>query len=149
MRPAVAALLLLAACSRAPAPPAAAVPDTAGYGAQLREAEAAFQASTAARGLDGWMAWYAPDAVRLVMGGKVSQGTAAVRAHDAELFADPAARLSWQLTDAGAFADGRHGFTTGTAAMVRGADTLYKGTYVTLWRREADGGWKVVLDTGS
>jgi ketosteroid isomerase-like protein len=117
------------------------------------EADRAFAAATAARGLEGWMEAYAPDAVRLRMGGAAVQGLPAVRAYDADLFADPSARLEWAPTAAGVFADGRHGYTTGRSTMVRldgaRADTLYRGVYITFWRLDPDGRWRVVLDTGA
>lgn len=142
----------LAGCSaRPPAPTAAA--DPAAARAALMAADRAFAAETAGRGLDGWMAHYAADAVRLHMGGPVVQGLDAIRAFDAALFADPTARLTWEPTDGGAFGDGRHGFTTGRSALVRlaggAADTLYAGVYVTLWRLGPDGRWEVLLDTGA
>ena len=143
------AALALAGCSaRVPAPPAPAAARAA-----LMAADRAFAAETAARGLDGWMEYYAPDAARLYMGGTAVRGHAAIRAFDADLFADPAVGLRWAPTDAGTFADGRHGFTTGRSALVRlgGAapDTLRTGTYVSLWRLDADGRWRVLLDTGA
>ena len=144
--------LVLAACRPASTPPAATAPDTVGVAAQLLAADHAFADSTAARGLDGWMTFYSADAVRLTMGGRHVQGLGAVREFDRELFADSTVHLLWIPTGAGAFTDGRHGYTTGTSVMIRhGAkpDTLYKGAYVTRWRREADGSWKVILDTGS
>jgi ketosteroid isomerase-like protein len=117
------------------------------------EADRLFAVETSARGLDGWMDAYASDAVRLRLGGIAVQGLDAVRTADAPLFADPARRLLWEPTDAGVFADGLHGFTTGTSAFVTVedgvvADTLSTGRYVTFWRRDEDGTWKVILDTG-
>jgi ketosteroid isomerase-like protein len=147
-------LLLLAACS-----PRLAPGDSAGARSALMAADRAFAAETAARGLDGWMDYYAADAVRLTMAGTfadttIVQGHGAVRRFDAGLFADPSTRLLWEPTDAGVFADGRTGFTTGRSAFVRldggtPADTLFAGRYVTIWRRGADGRWRVILDTGS
>jgi uncharacterized protein (TIGR02246 family) len=117
------------------------------------EADRAFAAAAAARGLDGWMDAFAPDAVRLVMGRSFVRGLDAIRAADADLFADPAVHLTWAPADAGVFDDGRTGFTTGLSAYVRlggGApDTLGTGRYVTLWRLGDDGRWRVILDTGS
>lgn len=144
---------ILAAC----AGPAHLDPEAAARA--LMDADRAFAAETAARGLDGWLAHYAPDAVRLRMGGtaaagEVVQGLDAVRAYDAGLFADPATRLVWEPTAAGLFADGVTGYTTGRSAMLRlrsgaPADTLFAGTYVSIWQRGRDGRWRVILDTGA
>ncbi len=139
------AALTLAGCSARP--PVAAPGDAR---EALLAADRAFAAATGARGLDGWMEFYTADAVRLQMGRTAVQGTAAVRAYDAGLFENPANRLVWAPTDAGAFADGRHGFTTGTSALLSAAgDTLYRGVYISMWRMEAGGRWRVILDTGA
>ncbi len=153
----LAAAALLAGC-RSTAPPAEPGPPTPEGAAVLREevmaADRAFAAASAAAGLEGWMSYIAPDAVRLVMGGAVTRGLDSIRAHDAGLFARPDARLRWEPTDGGVFADGRYAFTTGTARFVEraadGAETVtWRGVYVTTWRREPDGRWLVVLDTGA
>ncbi|HEX5632700.1 MAG TPA: DUF4440 domain-containing protein [Gemmatimonadales bacterium] len=148
-------LLGLAACGR-PAKPAASAPDavdTAAMTRALLAADRAFADSTAAHGFEGWMRFYATDAVRLTMGAEIAQGLDAVRAHDQGLFADSTVRLVWTPTGSGVFADGRHGFTTGTSAVVRtggkSVDTVSRGAYVTMWRRDRDGIWRVILDTGS
>lgn len=155
MRPAwratVLAMVLVTACSveRAAAPGTPI--DPAAQRAELLAADRAFADSTDRHGLEGWMAWYADDAVRLQMGGAVAQGREGIRRFDAELFADTTRILRWTPTDAGVFADTRHGFTTGHGALVTrdGTDTAWSGSYVTIWRRGADGRWLVILDTGS
>ena len=122
---------------------------------QLTSADRAFAKATAEKGLDGWMGFMADDAVRISpLGGKAHAGKAAVRELDAAMFADPKRRLVWEPTDAGAFADGKHGFTTGRARMLvrnqDGSDQVqWTGVYVTWWRKGDDGQWKVILDTGA
>lgn len=143
-------VLLLAACAaESPAPAPALPPPTSD---DLLAADRAFAAATAERGLDGWMSYYTADAVRLRMAAETAQGLDAVRAFDAPIFADTTTRLVWEPTAAGLFADSVTGYTTGRSAMIRpgaaSADTLYRGRYITLWRREASGAWKVFLDTG-
>ena len=55
--------------------------------------------------------------------------------------------------DGGAFADGKHGFTTGRSRSVQmtdaGEEVRWTGAYVTWWRKGDDGKWKVILDTGA
>jgi len=122
--------------------------------AELFEADRAFFAATRDRGLDGWLDALSEDAVRMPrVGSDAVRGGEAIRALDAALFADPAVRLRWEPTDAGVFADGRHGFTTGRYEVVRvgeaGEGVEGSGHYVTWWRRAADGSWEVILDTGA
>ncbi len=121
--------------------------------AQLMAADRAFAAAAAARGLDGWLSFMSPDAVRLGRMQNPVRGLEAIRRSDAEIFADPAARLTWEPTDAGAFG-ARSGWTVGHSEVRRrNADGTEKvvgtGRYITIWRRSPDGGWLVALDTGA
>jgi len=143
-------LALLAAC--APSTPATPSRDPAADREALMAADRAFADSTAARGLDGWMSFFANDAVRLEMGGPVARGLEAIRTSDSALMNDPDYLLTWAPTDAGVFDDGDHGFTTGHGELVRRnppGDTTWSGRYITIWRRGAGGQWQVILDTGS
>ena len=128
--------------------------DPAGVREQLMEADRKFAAAATAKGLDGWMAWMADDAVRLPkLGGKAVAGKDAVRKNDAALFADPKRQLLWEPAEAGAFEGGNLGFTTGTYRVVRktdaGEEVVGRGTYLTWWRKSAGGSWRVILDTGT
>lgn len=120
----------------------------------LIAADRAFAKATAERRLDGWMEFYADDAVRITpLGGKATIGRKAIRELDTDLFADANTRLIWEPTDGGAYSDGKLGFTTGKAKILAkdadGKDEVkFEGAYVTLWRKEASG-WKVILDTGA
>jgi ketosteroid isomerase-like protein len=117
-------------------------------------ADRAFAKATAEKGLEGWLSFMTEDAVRVSpLGGKAHVGKAAVRALDKALFADPKRRLVWEPTDAGVFADRKHGFSTGRFRMAaRKGDGVedgpWTGSYVTWWRRE-NGRWRVILDTGA
>jgi len=118
----------------------------------LMRADRAFAEATAERGLDAWMAYFAADAARAVLGGDIVRGLAAIRSHDSTLFADDTVRLVWDPTDAGLFRGDELGFTMGGYALVNlnatKPDTLARGTYLTIWRRDGDE-WKVILDTGA
>jgi ketosteroid isomerase-like protein len=143
--------LALAAC----APPRPAAPGPEGGRAEVMAADRAFAAAATARGLDGWMEWMAADAARLPrMGGGAVRGLDEIRRSDAGIFSAPGTRLAWDPTDGGAFSDARHGFTTGRYQLLRksadGTEAVVgQGAYVTLWRREPDGRWRVLLDTGA
>ncbi|MBL7008060.1 MAG: hypothetical protein ISR76_03620 [Planctomycetes bacterium] len=159
----LALLLPLLACAACAGPRSIAWdgPDGETAAAELMAADRAFAADAAADGLDGWMRWFAEDAARLdlpvtLVAGEVSpvgvvRQLAAIRAHDAPVFASPELRLDWEPSDAGVFADGRYGFTVGRWRIQQlvgdQGPTLPGGWYLTWWRWE-DGGWRVVLDTG-
>jgi ketosteroid isomerase-like protein len=118
-------------------------------------ADRAFAVAARERGLDGWMEWMAPDAARLPrMGAAGIRGLAEIRAADAALFAVAGTRLAWEPTEGGLYADGLHGFTTGRYEVLQrrpdgSEQAVARGAYVTFWRREADGAWRVILDTGA
>jgi len=122
---------------------------------ELMDADRAFARAAAEKGLDGWMSFMADDAVRVApLGGKAHAGKSAVRELDAALFADPKRKLVWEPADAGAFADGKHGFTTGRFKLIartdKGEDEVVStGAYVTWWRKGDGGKWQVILDTGA
>ena len=136
-------LFLTAAC----AAPRAASQDAAI--AELLAADRAFYADTAARGLDGWMALMAKDAVRLDLFGEFQQGRSAIQAVDEGLFANPDAHLEWEPRGAAIFDDLRTGMTHGAYTFSLDKAVLARGVYLTLWRRGAAGRWEVILDTGA
>lgn len=119
---------------------------------ELLAADAAFQQDTLARGLEGWMSWYADDAVRMEIDGFVARGRDEIRAHDAPLFADGRTTLHWEPLEAGLQDDGRHGWTRGRYEIRVAFDgqtpkIVARGHYLTIWRRTGSA-WRVVLDTG-
>lgn len=134
-----------AAAAAEPETPPAVVED-------LLEADRAFDRATTEKGLDGWMSYFAEDAVRLDLLGEVVRNLDAIRAKDSAMFADPQIRLTWSPTDAGLFRDGEHGFTRGRYRVIRqeeeGPVVISQGAYLSIWRRE-NGAWKVILDTGT
>lgn len=119
----------------------------------ILEADLDFARAAAERGADGWAAWFTEDGRQFTEHGTI-QGRAAIRAHMAPVFADTNFRLDWHPTAAEAAASGDLGWTVGRwEASHRKPDgskaVTGTGSYVTLWKRQADGGWKVALDIGN
>lgn len=126
---------------------------TAQPGAPSPEAEAAdrvFAEDTAADGIDGWMRHFAPDAAavhRDDAGALVrSAGADAVRAVFEPLLAS--GELAWTPRWSRVAPGGRLAATVGDATLTRDGKVAYRGSYVTIWTRTADGPWQVVFDTG-
>ncbi|MDX2045277.1 MAG: DUF4440 domain-containing protein [Chitinophagaceae bacterium] len=63
-------------------------------------------------------------------------------------FNDSSVLLTWEPRGADVSEGGDLGYTYGIYTMKDSASTS-KGTYVTIWRKQKDGKWKFVLDTGN
>ena len=116
------------------------------------QADRDFADSTHARGIDGWMSFYARDAIRIRYRSNMVKGYDAVRAFDLPNISDTTYTLNWEPTDAYVFSGGTIGSTTGKYWVVsRKAENIGKeigsGRYVTMWRREGNR-WLVIMDTG-
>lgn len=145
--PSLATLALLAGCAATAAPTEA---DRSLEVSVLLDADRAFAADTADRGLDGWLAWFTEDAVKLANVGEPHLGREAIAVADGPLFADVALRLRWEPDLGGWLVPGERGYTRGTWRIVNIADgdvAVASGTYLTLWRLTADG-WRCELDFG-
>jgi ketosteroid isomerase-like protein len=118
----------------------------------LEAADRAFAADVAARGVDGWVAAFAEDGV-LFQGAGVVRGPAAIRAAMAPMLSNPDARLVWEPVTSALAPAGDVGFTLGRFRALRRDkggpfEERARGTYVSVWKRQADGGWKVIWDGG-
>jgi len=118
----------------------------------LMQADRDFAVATHDRGIDGWMSFYAPDAIRIRYRGNMIKGFDEIRKFDLPNISDTTSILNWEPTDAYVFNGGSIGSTTGKYSVVsrRAADTgkeLGSGRYVTMWRRDR-GRWLVIMDTG-
>ena len=145
-------LLPLSACNKPAAQAdgnaAAANTDAATTAIKNVEGEmlAAFQAKDAAK----LTSYYASDAM-LAVPGRTVKGTAAITKANTEDLADPAFALNFTNDRTDIAASGDLGYTNGTynvsytdpktKKVVKGA-----GTYVTVFRKQADGSWKAVAD---
>lgn len=129
------------------------VPNLAAERVALRRADSLFAVETEARGADGWAEFFVASGVMFPRHGRVD-GREAIRDLMAPALAPGEPRLQWRTTDVHVGAGGDVGYTlgrwqsVGTAAT--GADTiLSEGHYVTIWRKTADGAWRVAVDIGN
>ena len=93
--------------------------------------------------------WAAPDAVTFAASGELNVGPARIGA----ALAGDASDWQWGAVAAGAAADGSLGWTVGQATITSksgtGAPEVYRGKYLTLWRRMPDGAIRFIADGGS
>jgi ketosteroid isomerase-like protein len=116
----------------------------------LMDADRAFNRATAARRTDGWMEFFAEDGQMMRSSGIT--GRAAIREAMAKAFADTAFSLTWEPLQADAGAAGDLGYTNGRYEArfrdAKGNPVVRTGRYLTVWKKQADGSWKVVRDIG-
>jgi uncharacterized protein (TIGR02246 family) len=117
----------------------------------LMEADRAFYEATAERGVDGWIDFFAEDGRQIVVG-TVIEGKGAIRDLMGPAFTSGFA-LRWTPSLADVGGSGELGYTIGAyeseTTTADGEIETGHGTYVTIWKKQADGSWKVVLDIGS
>ena len=117
----------------------------------IMEADRAFYEATAERGVDGWIDFFAEDGRQIVVG-TVIEGKGAIRDLMAPAFTSGSA-LQWTPSFADVGSSGELGYTIGAyeseATTGDGEIESRHGIYVTIWKKQADGSWKVVLDIGS
>jgi len=117
----------------------------------LMQTDRDFAKATAARGIDGWMEFMAPNAV--LLGAEPIVGLDQIRAAMAKELGTPNSHLTWEPTKAEFIGDGNTGYTVGRFESrwtdQAGNPKVRKGAYMTTWQRQKDGSWKVVGDIGS
>jgi ketosteroid isomerase-like protein len=113
--------------------------------------EAQFAKDVAARGGAAFAIWCAPDAVMLGNGAAPVVGQVAIAKSASWLPKDY--QLTWTPTDAMMGPSGDMGYTwghyEGRSKDANGNPVETSGRYMTIWRREADGSWKFVMDAGA
>jgi ketosteroid isomerase-like protein len=118
----------------------------------LRQLEADFMKAAAERGADGYMSYYAEDAMEVPNGADAIHGKANI-AKTMGFLNDKNNHLTWTPVDAGISSSGDLGWTSGTyefrSVDKDGKPTVSHGKYTSIWKKQPDGGWKVVLDMGN
>jgi len=111
---------------------------------EVRAAETAFAATMAARDLEAFAGFVSGEA--LFFGRTLLRGRAAVVEGWAPFFQEGQAPFSWEPETVEATATGDLALSSGP---VRGPDGQTIATFQSIWRKEADGRWRVVFDKGS
>ena len=101
--------------------------------------------SESATDIEKFLSYFAPDASAYSPGMPVATGSAAIREAFTALSSSPGFSISWKATKADVGAGGDVGYTAGTYTMGM-AGATEAGKYVTVWKKQADGSWKVAED---
>ena len=112
--------------------------------AQVREAENAFAKTMADRDLEAFASFLAEDA--FFFGQKGLRGKKAVVDAWSNFYEGKTAPFSWRAETVEVLDTGGLAFSSGPVFDSNGTRTA---TFNSVWRREADGQWKVVFDKGT
>jgi len=145
-------LILLALVGFVLASWALGAPEPADEREQLLAADRAFDQATAEKGIDGWVSFFAANGSMLAGDEPAVTGPEAIRAFMGPTLAQPNSSLRWQPTRAEVVVPGLLGTTAGRFERrwtdADGKPQHRMGTYVTVWKKQPGGAWKVVFDTG-
>jgi ketosteroid isomerase-like protein len=118
----------------------------------LRQLEADFMKAAAEKGSQGYMSYYAEDSAELPNGEDAILGKENI-AKTMGFLDDKNNRLTWSPVHADMAASGDLGYTYGTYEFRSigkdGKPTVEDGKYVSIWKKQKDGSWKVVMDMGN
>ena len=144
MRPALLACALSAiALGALAATPLPSANDIATVAGEVKASEIAFAKTMADRKLDKFADFVAEDAV---FNGRTPHiGKAAVLETWKGFFDGPQAPFSWGPDAVAPTADGRYAISTG---LVHDPAAKVTGRFTSIWRKDADGHWRVVADQG-
>jgi ketosteroid isomerase-like protein len=120
---------------------------------QILKSDAAFAQSVADKNREKFLSFIAD--VTTFNGGTANElhSRDAVMKAWSDFFTPDGPTLSWTPLNGQVVGAGDVGYTTGRSVYrQKGADgriTERRGQYITVWRKQPDGSWKVVFDTGS
>jgi ketosteroid isomerase-like protein len=118
----------------------------------LRQLEAEFMKAASEHGSAGYMSYYADDAVEVPNGAALIQGKTNI-AKTMGFLDQKDNHLTWTPVGADISSSGDLGYTYGTYEFRSndkdGKPLVSQGKYTSIWKKQSDGSWKVVLDMGN
>jgi len=119
--------------------------------AAARKADADWSAEALDPSVDAWMSFYANDAIVLLPQGRVASGTASVREAVSSLLALPHLSVAWRPIEAAVTRSGDLALLTEAYELryedSHGVAVADRGRRLEVWRKQADGSSKCVVDS--
>lgn len=116
----------------------------------LRDLDAQWSAAAAAKDLDKTVSYYSDDAIVMPPNAASATTKEAIRSAWQEMLARPGAGISWKATKVEVAKAGDLAYVSGTyedtMTDASGQPVKDHGKYVEIFKKQADGTWKVVAD---
>jgi uncharacterized protein (TIGR02246 family) len=116
----------------------------------LRDLDAQWSAAAAAKDLDKTVSFYSDDAIVMPPNASAATTKEAIRSAWKEMLTTPGAAISWQATKVEVAKSGDLAYVSGTyeetTTDASGKPVKDRGKYVEIFKKQADGTWKVVAD---
>lgn len=120
---------------------------------QIRNADANWSAASHLKDVDRFISFVSADCQFMPPVNSAVVGALAIRGWISEISALPGFDLRWRATTVELAPSGDLGYTTGNynfrVISPDGSPVSDVGTYATIWRKQADGTWKVVVNVFS
>ena len=118
--------------------------------AAIRKADSTWSTVAEARNVDGHLSYFTDDAIVMAPNEPMRVGRDSIRVMMTQMFSSPGFAIKWQVTKVEVAGSGDLGYSIGTyeAAMAdaKGTAVSDHGKYTTVWKKQADGSWKVAVD---
>lgn len=116
----------------------------------IKKTDRQWAEAAVAKDLDKSVSFCGLDAAILPPNAPAAEGQAAIRNWFQSTFNIPSFKLIWHATSAEAAKSGELGYSTGKYELSftdpSGKQVSDHGKYVTVWKKQADGNWKVARD---
>lgn len=117
----------------------------------IRDTEAQWNKSLTTKDVEAFVSFYADDAAVLPPNGPICTSKGSTRAALRPMFEAPGFSMTFQATKVEVARGSDLGYSYGTYSSTmndpKGKPIEDKGKYVTVYRKQADGKWKAIVDT--
>lgn len=124
--------------------------DNASDIAAIMKADSSWDKASEAKSAEGWLSYYADDAIMMPPGENVCKDKASRETSIKKMFATPGVSLRFQTTKAEVSKMGDMGYSVGvyqwSSKDANGKDYHETGKFCETWKKQADGNWKCIVD---
>ena len=124
-------------------------PDLKAAQAAIMKADEDFNQSVASRNREKFLSLIADQVTFAGGSARELKGKDAIWKAWSTFFDPKGPTLTWHPSKADMLAGGDVGYTTGFSERRAPNGAVNKGNYLTVWKKQTDGSWKAIFDTGS